>query len=59
MIHHLFSYPVRARSHFAQHFSRTDLRLSLFFGLSEGFWINLQFRYDIEIEKGAATIGSW
>ena len=29
----------------------TALRLSLFFGLSERFWINLQTRYDIEVEK--------
>ena len=29
----------------------TALRLSLFFSLSERFWINLQSRYDIEIEK--------
>lgn len=29
----------------------TALRLSLYFGLSERFWINLQSRYDIEIEK--------
>lgn len=29
----------------------TALRLSLFFGLSERFWLNLQTRYDIEIEK--------
>ncbi len=29
----------------------TALRLSLYFGLSERFWINLQARYDIEIEK--------
>jgi addiction module HigA family antidote len=29
----------------------TALRLSLFFGLSERFWINLQTRYDIETEK--------
>ena len=29
----------------------TALRLSLYFGLSERFWINLQTRYDIEIEK--------
>ena len=29
----------------------TALRLSLFFGLSERFWINLQSRYDIEMEK--------
>ncbi len=29
----------------------TALRLSRFFGLSERFWINLQTRYDPEIEK--------
>ncbi len=29
----------------------TALRLSLFFGLSERFWMNLQTRYDIELEK--------
>ncbi len=29
----------------------TALRLSRFFGLSERFWINLQSRYDLEIEK--------
>ena len=29
----------------------TALRLSLFFGLSERFWINLQTRYDLEVEK--------
>jgi addiction module HigA family antidote len=29
----------------------TALRLSLFFGLSERFWMNLQSRYDIEVEK--------
>ncbi len=29
----------------------TALRLSLYFGLSERFWINLQTRYDIEAEK--------
>lgn len=29
----------------------TALRLSRFFGLSERFWINLQTRYDIEVEK--------
>lgn len=27
------------------------LRLSLFFGLSERFWLNLQSRYDLETEK--------
>ena len=29
----------------------TALRLSRFFGLSERFWINLQRRYDLEVEK--------
>jgi addiction module HigA family antidote len=29
----------------------TALRLSRFFGLSERFWLNLQARYDLEIEK--------
>ena len=29
----------------------TALRLSRYFGLSEPFWLNLQTRYDIEIEK--------
>jgi addiction module HigA family antidote len=29
----------------------TALRLSMFFGLSERFWINLQARYDLEVEK--------
>ncbi len=29
----------------------TALRLSRFFGLSERFWINLQSRYDLEVEK--------
>lgn len=27
------------------------LRLSRYFGLSERFWLNLQSRYDIEVEK--------
>jgi addiction module HigA family antidote len=27
------------------------LRLARYFGLSERFWINLQSRYDLEIEK--------
>ena len=27
------------------------LRLSLYFGLSERFWLNLQSRYDLKIEK--------
>ena len=29
----------------------TALRLSRYFGTSERFWINLQGRYDIEVEK--------
>jgi addiction module HigA family antidote len=29
----------------------TALRLSRYFGLSERFWVNLQTRYDLEIEK--------
>ena len=29
----------------------TALRLSLYFSLSERFWLNLQSRYDLETEK--------
>jgi len=29
----------------------TALRLSRYFGLSERFWVNLQARYDLEMEK--------
>ena len=29
----------------------TALRLARYFGLSERFWINLQARYDLEMEK--------
>ena len=29
----------------------TALRLSRYFGLSEGFWFNLQSRYDLEMER--------
>ena len=29
----------------------TALRLSRYFGLSERFWINMQTRYDLEVEK--------
>lgn len=29
----------------------TALRLSEYFGLSENFWLNLQMKYNIEIEK--------
>ncbi|VAW43149.1 Antitoxin HigA [hydrothermal vent metagenome] len=31
--------------------ANTALRLSRYFGLSERFWMNLQSRYDLEIEK--------
>ena len=29
----------------------TALRLALYFGSSERFWLNLQTRYDLEVEK--------
>ena len=29
----------------------TALRLSRYFGMSERFWVNLQARYDLEVEK--------
>jgi addiction module HigA family antidote len=29
----------------------TALRLSRYFGTSERFWLNLQLRYDLELEK--------
>lgn len=29
----------------------TALRLSRYFGMSERFWMNLQGRYDLEVEK--------
>ena len=29
----------------------TALRLSRFFGMSEAFWINLQTRHDLEVQK--------
>jgi len=29
----------------------TALRLARYFGLSDQFWINLQARYDLEVEK--------
>jgi antitoxin HigA-1 len=29
----------------------TALRLARYFGMSDGFWMNLQGHYDIEIEK--------
>ena len=31
----------------------TALRLSRYFNLSERFWLNLQARYDLEVEKGS------
>lgn len=30
----------------------TALRLSRYFGMTEQFWMNLQSRYDLELEKG-------
>lgn len=29
----------------------TSLRLARYFGMSEGFWLNLQVRHDLEREK--------
>jgi addiction module HigA family antidote len=29
----------------------TALRLSRYFGMSDGFWLNLQAHYDLEVEK--------
>jgi addiction module HigA family antidote len=29
----------------------TALRLSRYFGMSERFWMNLQIRYDLEVQK--------
>lgn len=29
----------------------TALRLSRYFGMSDGFWMNLQAHYDLEVEK--------
>lgn len=29
----------------------TALRLARYFGMSDGFWMNLQARYDLEVEK--------
>ena len=33
----------------------TALRLSRYFGMSERFWMNLQVRYDLEVEKEAVA----
>ena len=33
----------------------TALRLSRYFGLSEWFWLNLQTRYDLEVERDRPT----
>lgn len=35
----------------------TALRLARFFGVSESFWLNLQVRYDVEVEKD--LLGTW
>jgi addiction module HigA family antidote len=35
----------------------TALRLSRYFGLSERFWINMQTRYDLELETSHRFIG--
>jgi len=35
----------------------TALRLSLFFGLSDRFWMNLQSWYDLETEKDRLALG--
>jgi antitoxin HigA-1 len=32
----------------------TALRLSRYFGMSEGFWINAQSRYDLEVARDSA-----
>jgi len=29
----------------------TALRLARYFGTSDGFWMNLQARYDLEVER--------
>ncbi|MDA8168532.1 MAG: HigA family addiction module antitoxin [Nitrospiraceae bacterium] len=34
----------------------TALRLSRYFGLSERFWLNLQSRHDLEVEKDKLAI---
>jgi addiction module HigA family antidote len=34
----------------------TALRLSRYFGLSERFWLNLQSRYDLEVEKDKLNV---
>ena len=31
--------------------ANTDLRLSKYFGTSERFWLNIQAKYDLEVEK--------
>lgn len=33
----------------------TDLRLCRFFGLSDGWWLSLQARYDTELARDAMT----
>ena len=34
----------------------TALRLSRYFGLSERFWLNLQSRYELEVEKDKLNV---
>ena len=34
----------------------TALRLARYFGTSDRFWLNLQTRYDLEVEKALAHI---
>jgi|SRR5208283_4119844 len=34
----------------------TALRLSRYFGLSERFWLNLQARYDLEVQKDKLNV---
>ena len=36
----------------------TALRLSRYFNLSERFWLNLQARYDLEVEKTSSMTES-
>lgn len=46
----LKSGPIRECKH-SRITADTALRLSRYFGLSERFWMNLQGRYDLEVEK--------
>jgi hypothetical protein len=54
------SYPGRPIAAKVQFLLDTALRLARYFGTSERFWLNLQARYDLEVEKdrlGAALDG--